>query len=99
MSPDQARPTGHRTVRVDVVVVVVGLLWGNYLKSQGHFFVQGHFLFFASILFSHPKFPSGWDLSRSIRICQPSRSPTLNFLWGGPDFSSRWDLRLSKISV
>ncbi len=89
-----AKPTGHRTVRVVVVVVVVGggggLLWGHDLKSKVNFFLsmsnffgRGQLQFFPSILFSHPKFPSGWDPSRSTKICQPSCSPTQNFLRGG----------------
>ncbi len=70
-----------------------GLLWGHDLRvdlePKSTFFGRGHLFwsrspsFFSSILFSHPKFPSGWDPSRSIRISQPLCSLTLNFLRGG----------------
>ncbi len=53
-----AKPTGHRTVRV----VVVG--GGDYfevmtLKAKVNFFWPKSTSLFFSILFSHPKFPSG----------------------------------------
>ena len=58
-----AKPTGHRTVRVAVVVVVGGDYFEVMtLKAKVNFFlVEVNFTFFFSILFSHPKFPSGWD--------------------------------------
>ncbi len=84
-----AKPTGHRTVRVDVVVVVVVVGGGDYfevmtLNPRSTFFlVEVNFNFFppscfptqnflrggihlnrsrfVSIMFSHPKFSSGWD--------------------------------------
>ncbi len=86
-----AKPPGHRTVRVVVVVGGGDNFNVMTLKAKVTFF------FFASILFSHPKFPLGWDPSRFIRICQSLCSPTLNFLGVGsrallPDFSLGWDL-------
>ncbi len=89
-------------VRVVVVVVVVvgGLLWGHDLKSQGQLFFgsRSTSLFFSN-LFSHPKFPSGWDPGLFDRISLRGgirRSLIIFLFWVGsiasrPNFSSGWD--------
>ncbi len=64
-----------------------GLLWGHDLKvdlkPRSTFFWLRSPSFFSLCLFSNPKFPLGWDPSRSMRISQPWSSLTLNFLRGG----------------
>ena len=89
-----AKPTGHRTVRV---VVVVDLLLGDYFEvmtSEVDQLPKVKVNFFGcpiSILFiSHPKFPSRWDPSGSIKTC---RSLT-RFLFGVGSVGIDQDLSL-----
>ena len=72
-----AKPTGHRTVRV-VVVVVGGLLWGHDLKGRPDQRSRSRFSLICLII-SHPKFSSGWDPSGWSISCRS-------------DFSLGWDL-------
>ncbi len=84
-----AKLTGHRTVRV-VVVGGGGLLWGHDLKSQDHFFWWRSTSLFFSILFSHPKFPSGWDpgLFHRISLRGGIRRSLIRLLFGVGSVSS-----------
>ncbi len=81
------------------VVVGGGYFEAMTLKAKVTFFGRGQLHIFFSILFSHPKIPSGWDpgLFDRISLWGGIRRSLIRLLFGvgsvasRPNFSSKWD--------